>query len=178
MRRRAHFLLLRVKSIINARERIHFTKVISNNAIIVAVRRSLFTLISVATLLAACSAGSAESGIEAHQAKVEAAAQGEDSPVYLALHNHGSETDQLTGVSTDAAEATRLQNGNETVDGIPVYANTEFVFIPDGYHVMLIGLTRDLQVGDEIEVVLQFRDHEEITIRVPVGEPTGHEHDH
>ena len=142
------------------------------------MRKHFFTLILAAILLTACGAESTESGIEAHQAKVEAAAQGEDSPVYLALHNHGSETDQLTGVSTDAAGATQLQNGAEAVDVIPVYANTEFVFIPDGYHVMLIGLKQELHVGDEIEVVLRFRDHEDITLTVPVGEASGHEHDH
>ena len=129
-------------------------------------------------LLTACGASSAETGIEAHQAKVEAAAQGEDSPVFLAMHNHGSETDQLTGVSTDAAEAAQLYNGTEVVDVIPVYANTEFVFIPDGYHVMLIGLKQELHEGQEIEVVLQFRDHEDITLTVPVGEASGHEHNH
>ena len=142
------------------------------------MRKRFFTLILAAILLTACGAGSAESGIEAHQAKVEAAAQGEVSPVYLALHNHGSETDQLTGVSTDAAEATQLQNGTEAVDVIPVYANTEFVFIPDGYHVMLVGLKQELHVGDEIEVVLQFRDHDDIKISVPVGEATEDEHEH
>ena len=45
-------------------------------------------------------------------------------------------------------------------------------------HVMLIGLKQELHVGDEIEVVLQFRDHEDLTISVPVGEATEHEHDH
>jgi periplasmic copper chaperone A len=142
------------------------------------MRKHFFTLILAAILLPACGARNVESGIEAHQAKVEAAAQGEDSPVYLAMHNHGSETDQLTGVSTDAAEAAQLQNGAEAVDVIPVYANTEFVFIPDGYHVMLVGLKQELHVGDEIEVVLHFRDHEDLTISVPVGEATGHEHEH
>jgi copper(I)-binding protein len=142
------------------------------------MRKRFFTLIVATILLTACGAASPESGIEVHQAKIEAAAQGENSPVYLAVHNHGSETDQLIGVSSEAAEGTQLQNGNETVDVIPVYANTEFVFIPDGYHVMLVGLKQDLHVGDEIEVVLHFRDHEDITMSVPVGEPTGHEHEH
>ena len=140
------------------------------------MRKRFFILILAAVLLTACGAASAETRIEAHQAKVEAAAQGEDSPVFLAMHNHGSETDQLTGASTDAAEAAQLYNGTEVVDVIPVYANTEFVFIPDGYHVMLVGLKQELHVGDEIEVVLQFRDHEDLTIRVPVGEATGHDH--
>ena len=147
-----------------------------NTAIIVSMRKRFLTLILVSTLLTACGARSAESGIEVHQAKTDAAAQGEDSPVYLAIDNHGSETDQLTSVSTDAAEVAQLYNGREAVDVIPVYANTEFVFIPDGYHVMLVGLKQELQVGNEIEVVLHFRDHEDITIIVPVGEATGHEH--
>lgn len=140
------------------------------------MRKHVFIPLLAAILLTACGAGSTETGIEAHQAKVEAAAQGEDSPVFLAMHNHGSETDQLTGVSTDAAEAARLYNGTEVVDVIPVYANTEFVFIPDGYHVMLIGLKQELQEGEEIDIVLQFRDHEDITISVPVGESTDHSH--
>ena len=148
---------------------------------LVGMRKTFFTILTpilVSILLTACGAGSAESGIEVHQAKMGAAAQGETSAVYLAMHNHGSETDQLTGVYSDVAEVAQLQNGKKTVDVIPVYANTEFVFIPDGYHVMLVGLKQDLHVGDEIEVVLHFRDHEDMTISVPVGEATEHEHEH
>ena len=145
---------------------------------IVFMKKHIFTPILAVILLVACGTGSLQSGIEVHQAKIEAAAQGENSPVYLAIRNPGSETDQLTGVSSDAAEGMQLQNGNETIDVIPVSANTEFVFIPDGYHVMLVGLKQDLHVGDEIEVVLHFRDHEDMTISVPVGEPSGHEHEH
>jgi copper(I)-binding protein len=147
------------------------------------MNRCLVVLILTAILLAACGSSSTasestESGIEVHQIKMGAGAQGEDRAIYLAMHNHGSETDQLTGASSDAAEVVQLQNGTEVVEVIPVYANTEFVFIPDGYHVMLVGLRQELLVGDEIEVVLQFRDHEDLTIRVPVGEATEHEHDH
>ena len=140
------------------------------------MRKCFFTVIFVAILLTACGVGAEESGIEVHQIKMGAGPQGEDRAVYLAMHNHGSETDQLTGASSDAAEVVQLQNGTEVVDVIPVYSNTEFVFIPDGYHVMLIGLKQDLDVGDEIEVVLHFRDHEDMTISVPVGEATEHEH--
>lgn len=140
------------------------------------MRRRFFALILAGILLAACGAGSAESGIEVHKVKMGAGAQGEDRAVYLAMLNHGSETDQLTGASSDAAEVVQLQNGTEVVDVIPVYADKEFVFIPDGYDVMLVGLKQELQVGDEIEVVLQFRDHEDLTITVPVGEATEHEH--
>jgi copper(I)-binding protein len=140
------------------------------------MRKRFFTLILLAILLTACGARSAESGIEVLQVKMGAGRQGEDRAVYLAMRNHGSENDQLTGVTSEAAEVAQLQNGTEAVDAIPVYANKEFVFIPDGYHVMLVGLKQDLHVGDEIEVVLHFRDHEDLTISVPVGEVIEHEH--
>ena len=138
--------------------------------------RKHFFILAVATLiLTGCSAGSIGSGIEVQQVKMGAGSQGEDRAVYLAMRNHGSETDQLTGAASEAAEVVQLQNGTAVVDVIPVYANTEFVFIPDGYHVMLVGLKQELRVGDEIEVVLHFRDHEDLTISVPVGEATEHE---
>jgi copper(I)-binding protein len=140
------------------------------------MRKRIFTLILMAILLTACGAASAESGIEVHKIKIGAGVQGEDRAVYLAMHNHGSETDQLTGASSEAAQVVQLQNGTDVVDVIPVYANTEFVFIPDGYHVMLVGLKQELHVGDEIEVVLHFRDQEDLTISVPVGEAIEHEH--
>ena len=140
------------------------------------MRKRFFTLVLAAILLTACSTGNAESGIDVNQVKIGAGAQGEDRAVYLAMRNHGSESDQLTGASSDAAEVVQRQNGTEVVNAIPVDANREFVFVPDGYHVMLIGLKQELHVGDEIEVVLQFRDHEDLTISVPVGEAIVHEH--
>ena len=140
------------------------------------MKKRFFTLILTAFLLTACGAGRAQSGIEIDQVKMGAGAQGEDRAVYLAMNNRGSEPDQLTGASSDAAEVAQLQNGTQVVDEIPVDANTEFVFIPDGYHVMLIGLKQDLLMGDEIEVVLQFRDHDDLIINVPVGEAIEHEH--
>lgn len=143
------------------------------NPMIVGMRKRFFTLILTAMLLAACGA---QNGIEISKVKIGAGAQGEDRAVYLAMNNHGPESDQLTGASSDAAEVVQLQNSTEVVDVIPVDANKEFVFIPDGYHVMLVGLKQDIHEGEEIEVVLHFRDHEDMTISVPVGEAIEHEH--
>ena len=142
------------------------------------MRKRFFSLLLTAILLTACGAGSVAGGIEVDQVKVGAGLQGEDRALYLAMRNRGSETDELTGASSEAAEVVQLQNGTEVVDVIPVSAGREFVFIPDGYHVMLVGLKQELHVGDEIEVVLHFRDHEDLTITVPIGESTGNEHQH
>ena len=140
------------------------------------VRKSLSSLILAAILLTACGAGSEETSIEVHQVRMDAAAQGENSEVFMTMHNHGINTDQLTGVTSDAAEAAELHNGEEVVEDIPVYANTELEFAPEGYHVILVGLKQELQVGAEIEAILHFRDHGDITIKVAVQETVEHEH--
>jgi copper(I)-binding protein len=142
------------------------------------MRKHLFLLVLLAILLTACGAGSEETGVEVHQVTVTEAAQGESSELFMALHNHGSATDQLTGVTSDAAEGAELHNGAEVVQDIPVYANTEIEFTPEGYHVVLFGLKQELHVGDEIQVVLQFRDREDITVKATVGESPEHQHEH
>lgn len=149
---------------------------ISTRSMITGMRKLCFALVFAGMLLTACDAESTENEIEVRQIKMGAGAQGEDRAVYLAIRNHSAETDQLTGATSEAAEVTQLQNGTEVVSMIPVYADKEFVFIPDGYHVMLVDLKQELHVGDEIEVVLQFRDHEDLTVKVPVGEAIEHEH--
>jgi copper(I)-binding protein len=142
----------------------------------------LFVLILTVILLTACGSGgtpieSTETGIEVHQVRTNATMQGENSELFMEMHNHGGETDQLTGVSSSLVEGAELHNGGEIVDVIPVYANTELEFTPDGYHVVLTGLKQELHAGDEFEVVLQFRDHDDITVKVTVGEVTEHEHE-
>ncbi|MER3484909.1 MAG: hypothetical protein C4345_01930, partial [Chloroflexota bacterium] len=45
---------------------------------------------------------------------------------------------------------------------------------PGGYHIMLIGLTRDLKAGDRYELTLQFEKAGEVTLTVdvrPTAEP-------
>ena len=50
----------------------------------------------------------AEKGIEAHKVWMRPAAQGENEAVYLMIHNHASQADELISVSSDAAQAVEL----------------------------------------------------------------------
>ena len=132
-----------------------------------------FMAILAAILLSACGA---EQGIEVHKVWMRPAAQGENGAVYFVMHNHASEMDELTGVSSDAAEAVDLEQSTMTsdvmemkkVESVPVEAFEEIEFAQGGLHVMLIGLKQDLKVKDQIEITLHFKNHEDITIKVPV----------
>ena len=142
------------------------------------MQKYLFALISAAMLLTACSAAGnepVETGLEVYQVTVTKAKRGENSKLFLAIHNHEGEIHHLTSVTFRAAEGIELHRGEEVVQAIPVDAYTKLQFTPDGYHVVLTGLKRGLQRGDEIEIVLRFRDHKKIKVIATVGEPTEQE---
>ncbi len=56
-------------------------------------------------------------------------------------------------------------------DGLQVPAGGNVELKPGSYHIMLIGMTRDLNPGDAFPVVLEFEKSEPITVQVEVREP-------
>jgi copper(I)-binding protein len=139
------------------------------------MQRCLLALIFAAMLLTACSAASneaVETGLEVYEVTVTKAKRGENSELFMTIHNHEREIHHLTGVTFRAAEGTELHHGEEVVQAIPVDAYTKLQLTPEGYHVVLTGLKWGLQKGDEIEIVLRFRDHKKIKVIATVGEAT------
>lgn len=126
-------------------------------------------------LLSACSAST---GIEVSKAWMRPAAQGGNGAAYFLIQNRSDGADELTGATSDVAQTLELHESKMEGDvmqmhhamSVPIEGNTSLEFAPGGWHVMLIGLNRDLNVGDEIQITLKFRDHEDITVTVPVQE--------
>jgi len=96
--------------------------------------------------------------------------------VYMVLRNSSTTADRLVKVQTDAAQTVELHSttmqGNVTmmnpVDGIDVPANGQVALAPGGFHIMLIGLTRDLKSGDKIKLTLTFQKAGTVQLDVPV----------
>lgn len=102
------------------------------------------------------------------------------SAVYMRLVNKGGQADRLVRASADVAETAEIhESGMEgdvmkmqhLPDGLAVPAGGEVELKPGGYHVMLIGLKSDLQVGDRFPVVLTFEKAETLTVEAEVREP-------
>ena len=55
--------------------------------------------------------------------------------------------------------------------GIEVPAGGQVELKPGGYHVMLIGLTRDLTDGEKFPLTLQFEKGGEVTVEAEVRQP-------
>ncbi|MBI3732544.1 MAG: copper chaperone PCu(A)C [Chloroflexi bacterium] len=95
---------------------------------------------------------------------------------YMTLRNTGQTPDRLVGARSEAANAVELhieeQKGDmmqmRPVDGIAVPAYGEVKLEPGGFHLMLIGLKRDLKVGDKVTIKIQFERAGEVEIQAEV----------
>jgi copper(I)-binding protein len=101
---------------------------------------------------------------------------GTNSAVYFVIMNDGDEADTLIGATSEVASSTEMHETrieNDVAQMVPVsrvevpaYGSIEFK--PGGYHVMLIGLTQDLKVGDTFKLTLQFEKSGEVELDVPI----------
>jgi copper(I)-binding protein len=98
---------------------------------------------------------------------------------YMVIKNGGRVEDRLLRAEGDIADAIELHR-SQMVDGvmrmepqeeIVIPANGKVDLKPGDYHVMLIGLKRDLNVGDKFSLKLVFESAGEVVIDVEVNEP-------
>jgi copper(I)-binding protein len=168
-------------------------------------RTSLVAVVLGAFLLvgaAACGSGDGgsasahggESGrIQVHDATIDWPANPKTAAVRMVVDNGTGTDDTLVSVSSPIAARTTIHRtetddaGRSTMteqEDLPVPADSEVTFAPGGLHVMLTGITKDLQVGDEVALTLTF-EHAgpvEATAEVvepgSVGDDPGGSHDH
>jgi hypothetical protein len=97
--------------------------------------------------------------------------------LYLTIANAGPEPDALLGGVTDVCRVVEPHTMQVTDDvasmtfagaGLPVAADASLELTPEGDHVMLVDLTRDLQPGTTYDITLRFAVAGEVTLTVPV----------
>ena len=107
-------------------------------------------------------------------------AQSGTGAVYMMLVNEGREAERLIRAHTELAEVaeiheTRMEGEVMKMqllpDGLEIPAGGEVELKPGGYHIMLIGLKRDLNEGDRFTLVLEFEKSGRLTVEVPVRQP-------
>lgn len=101
------------------------------------------------------------------------------SAVYLTIENTGDQPERLLHAHCDVAgtvelHQTKMEGGvmkMQPVDGIDIPAKGTVELKPGGLHIMLIGLTRDLNPGDEIELELHFDKAGHVPVKAVVQKP-------
>lgn len=105
---------------------------------------------------------------------------------FMDLHNISDCEHALIAASTPIAKVTELHRTilanhvarMEPVERITIPGQEVRKLQPGGYHLMLLEITQPLQVGDRIELTLQFEDGSQITLKdVPVKK-AGKEEEH
>lgn len=90
--------------------------------------------------------------------------QGGNSAIYMVIHNDGEAADRLTAAETDVARNVELHETRMEgtmgqmfrVPNIPIPGRGRVELKPGGLHVMLIGLRRELKMGDRFPITLVF----------------------
>jgi hypothetical protein len=149
------------------------------------VNRILVFTLALVVFLSSCAAPTAE-GVEVRDVWMRPAQQGGNGAIYFVIQNHSSQTQEMTGVAADVAEAVEMHESQMSGDvmqmrqleTVSLGPDTEVTFEPGGLHIMLVDLKHDLKAGDEIEVTLHFKNYQDIPLHVPVQDAPPSEHDH
>ena len=104
---------------------------------------------------------------------------GPTGAAYLTIRNNGNSSDRLLQVQSDVAASVELHTVEMKdgvmsmfpVDGIDIPAKGEIVLKPGGYHIMLIGLMKELKPGDHFSVTLHFSKAGNVETQVEVRQP-------
>ena len=99
--------------------------------------------------------------------------------VFLTLTNQGREDDRLVGAETDVADTVEIHQtvmeGDvmrmQPVEYVEIAAGAQVELKPGDYHIMLVGLRRDLAVGDRFTVTLLFEKGDPQTVEAEVRQP-------
>ena len=135
-------------------------------------------LFSATLLLSACEASE---GIEVSDAWVRTATEGTNSAVYFVIQNHNADVDEVIGASTDIANAAEVHESKmegdvmrmNHMDSVTLDPSVKVEFMPGGLHVMLIGLKQDLKAGDQVEVILHFKNNSDLIVKATVRNADG-----
>ena len=88
--------------------------------------------------------------------------------LFMTMHNNSSDRRQLISASSPASDKVELHE-HKKVEAIDLPKNSAAELKPGGYHLMLIGLKKDLKVDEKVLVRLFFADGTLMDIQVPVS---------
>jgi len=135
-------------------------------------------VVAMVFLLAACSKENDKNQtVTIREAWARTALKGDPSAIYFIVENSSDQEDTLLSASTDAAMMTELHMSSMDANGVMKMEPQSSVSIPaggtvefkkGGLHVMLMSVSRQLKVGDSVQLTLNFEKAGKITLEVPV----------
>ncbi len=109
---------------------------------------------------------------------MRAGAQNRNSAAFLKITNNMDADDTLFAVQSDLAEVTELHETYEKENDLMGMRHVDYLVIPSksvvelkpgSFHIMLIGLNKDLGIGDSGKLTLTFKNTGIVDLPVSVG---------
>lgn len=135
-------------------------------------------LLVVILLLSGCRGESG--GITISDAWARPGFAGGNSAVYFVIENSGDQDDSLLSAEATVAEFVELHESKmdssgmmkmQKQDRVNAPQKDQVAFQPGGLHVMLVNLTKDLNVGDRFNLTLTFEKAGQVPVDVEVRQP-------
>jgi hypothetical protein len=135
----------------------------------------LFVAIASVFAQAGCSAAAATPTIADAWARPGAA--GAETAAYLKITSAPGKADALMSASSPIAAKVEVHEvstdaegmtGMHPIDHLDIHADETVELKPGGFHLMIMGLTKELTVGDTIELELVFENAGKITVKAEV----------
>jgi copper(I)-binding protein len=104
---------------------------------------------------------------------------GQPAAGYMTITAPSGGADALIGASSPVAAAVEIHEtstdasgmmGMRPVDRVELPSGSPVALEPGGYHLMLMNLDGDLEAGDTVDLVLEFENAGEVTIRAAIRE--------
>jgi copper(I)-binding protein len=104
---------------------------------------------------------------------------GQPAAGYMTITAPSGGADALIGASSPVAAAVEIHEtssdasgmmGMHPVDRVELPSGSPVALEPGGYHLMLMNLNGDLEAGDTVDLVLEFENAGEVTIRAAIRE--------
>jgi len=113
-----------------------------------------------------------EEKIKIKDAWIRPSSENMATALYFIIENNGTKADTLFQADCDFAGKVEIHEtysqgdmmGMRKVDFIIIDSKSSFEFKPGGYHVMLMKLKKDINVGDEEKFTLHFKQAGELKI--------------
>jgi copper(I)-binding protein len=113
-----------------------------------------------------------EDKIKIKDAWIRPSSENMATALYFIIENNGTKADTLFQADCDFAGKVEIHEtysqgdmmGMRKVDFIIIDSKSSFEFKPGGYHVMLMKLKKDINVGDEEKFTLHFKQAGELKI--------------
>lgn len=109
--------------------------------------------------------------------------QPNSAAAFMVIENKGKQWDRLVAASSPAAEMTVLHKSS-IMSGLLKMFLTKGIFIdpgasltmnPDEFHIMLVTLTKEMNVGETFPLTLTFEKAGEVLVQVLVKKDTGYD---